>query len=64
MQWREQEELQDLFSVYVGRDKDEGKQATIQKLFSLSDKDAHNLKEVVAAGGFKLEVEEDDSSFF
>ena len=56
--------MQDLFSVYVGRDKDEGKQAAIQKLFSLSDKDAHNLKEVVNAGGFKLEAEEDDSSFF
>lgn len=64
VQWREQEELQDLYSVYVGRDKDAAKQGVIQKLFSLSDQDAKSLQEVVEAGEFKLEAEEDDSSFF
>ena len=64
VQWREQEELQDLFSVYVGRDKDATKQAVVQKLFSLSDKDAHSLKEVVSSGQFKLDTEDDDSSNF
>ena len=64
VQWREKEELQDLYSVYVGRDKDDAKQAVVQKLFSLSDKDAQSLREVVKAGEFKLEVEDDDSSFF
>lgn len=64
VQWREQEELQDLYSVYVGRDKDTAKQDVVQKLFALSDKDAKSLKEVVDAGQFKLEAEDDDSSFF
>ena len=64
VQWREQEELQDLYSVYVGRDKDTAKQGVVQKLFALSDKDAKSLKEVVDAGQFKLEAEDDDSSFF
>lgn len=64
VQWREQEELQDLYSVYVGRDKDTAKQNVVQKLFALSDKDAKSLKEVVDAGQFKLEAEDDDSSFF
>lgn len=64
VQWREQEELQDLYSVYVGREKDAAKQAVVQKLFSLSDKDAQSLKEVVEAGDFKLEAEDDDTNFF
>jgi len=64
VQWREKEELQDLYSVYVGRDKDTAKQSVVQKLFALSDKDAKSLKEVVDAGQFKLEAEDDDSSFF
>ncbi len=64
VQWREQEELQDLYSVYVGREKDASKQAVVQKLFSLSDKDAQSLKEVVEAGDFKLEAEDDDTNFF
>lgn len=64
VQWREKEELQDLYSVYVGRDKDTAKQAVVQKLFSLSDKDAQSLREVVEAGEFKLEAEDDDTSFF
>lgn len=64
VQWREKEELQDLYSVYVGRDKDTAKQSVVQKLFALSDKDAKSLKEVVDAGQFKLEAEDDDSNFF
>lgn len=64
VQWREKEELQDLYSVFVGRDKDAAKQAVVQKLFALSDKDAQSLREVVEAGEFKLEAEDDDTSFF
>ena len=64
MQWGEKEELQDLYSVYLGRDKDPAKQSVVQKLFALSDKDANSLKEVVEAGQFKLEAEDDDTGFF
>ena len=62
--WREKEELQDLFSVYVGRDKDAAKQSVVQKLFALQDKEADSLRDLVEAGEFKLEAEDDDSSFF
>ena len=64
VQWREKEELQDLYSVYVGRDKDAAKQGVVQKLFSLSDQEAQSLKGLVESGEFKLEAEDDDSSFF
>ena len=62
--WREQEELQDLYSVYIGRDKDSAKQQVLQKLFGLSDKDTQSLRDVVESGQFRVDAEEDDSSFF
>lgn len=64
VQWREQEELQDLYSVYIGKDKDTAKQQVLQKLFKLSDSDAQSLRDVVESGQFRVDAEDDDSSFF
>ena len=64
MQWREQEELQDLYSVYIGKDKDTAKQQVLQKLFKLSDSDAQSLRDVVESGQFRVDAEDDNSSFF
>ena len=62
--WREQEELQDLYSVYIGKDHDTAKQQVLQKLFKLSDKDAQSLRSVVESGQFRTEAEDDDSNVF
>lgn len=62
--WKEKEELQDLYSVYIGKDQDSAKQQVLQKLFNLSDKDAQSLKEVVESGQFRVDADDDDSSFF
>ena len=62
--WKEQEELQDLYSVYIGKDHDSAKQQVLQKLFGLSDKDAQSLRSVVEAGQFRTDAEDDDSNFF
>lgn len=62
--WKEREELQDLFSVYIDKDHDSAKQQVLQKLFRLSDKDAQNLKDVVESGQFRVDADDDDSSFF
>ena len=63
-QWNEREELQDLYSVYVAKQHDDSKQAELQQLFGLSDKEANSLREVVESGQFKIEEEEKEESFF
>mmetsp|Transcript_32358 Transcript_32358/g.81630 ORF Transcript_32358/g.81630 Transcript_32358/m.81630 type:complete len:1052 (-) Transcript_32358:50-3205(-) len=65
MEWAEPEELQDVFSVYMIKDKDEGKQAELQKLLGITDEQAASLKEVIASGGFRLEQEaENEGAIF
>jgi len=65
VQWDTPEELADLFSVYVGRERGEDKQAAMQALLGLSEADAASLKDLVASGAFRLEAEaEEAESFF
>ncbi len=65
MQWDTPEELADLFSVYVGRERGADKQAAMQALLGLSEGDAASLKDLVASGAFRLEAEaEEAESFF
>ena len=54
MQWREQEKPEDLYVVYVGKDKDTAKQQVLQKLFKLSDRDAQSVSNVVESGQDKV----------
>ena len=62
--WQEKEELQDLYSVYVGREKDSGKGAGIAKILGISDKEAQSLGELVSSGQFKLEQDVEEEAFF
>lgn len=65
MEWAEPEELQDMFSVYMIKDKDEAKQAEVQKLLGITDEQAAALKEVITSGSFKLEQEaENEGAIF
>lgn len=64
LEWREKEELQDLFSVYVSREKSEEKEGAVAKILGISDGEAATLKELVQSGQFKLEQEVEDDSFF
>jgi len=65
MEWAEPEELMDMYSVYLLKDKDEGKQAEVQALLGITDAQAASLKEVIASGGFTLEQEaENEGAIF
>ncbi len=63
-QWNQREELQDMFSIYISHVIDEAKQADMQSLLGLSDKEADSLRDTVSSGSFKLDEEKDDDSFF
>lgn len=63
-EWREKEELQDLYSVYVGRESDAHKAASVAAMLGISDSEAASLKDLVASGEFKLEQEVEDDRFF
>ncbi|CAL8468289.1 g7829 [Coccomyxa elongata] len=63
-EWREKEELQDLYSVYVGRESDADKAASVASMLGISDSEAASLKDLVASGEFKLEQEVEDDRFF
>lgn len=64
VEWREREELQDLFSVYAGRESDADKAASVATMLGISPQEASSLKELVASGQFKLEQEVEDDRFF
>lgn len=65
MEWSAPEELMDMFSVYLIKDKDEVRQAEVQKLLGITDEQAKSLREVVESGGFQLEQEaENEGAFF
>ena len=63
-QWQPHEELQDLYSVYIGREGDADKQATVASMLGIPDNEARSLAELVAAGSFKLEQEAEEEAFF
>ncbi|KAK9915263.1 hypothetical protein WJX75_006851 [Coccomyxa subellipsoidea] len=63
-EWREKEELQDLFSVYVGRESDADKAASVAAMLGIAEQEASSLKELVTSGQFKLEQEVEDDRFF
>lgn len=65
VEWKEEEELKDLFSVYLGREQSAEKQDAVQKLLGISDADATKLKDLVTSGEFKIEQEvEEEGAFF
>ena len=53
--WQEKEELQDLYSVYVGREGDAGKGAAVARILGISEAEAGSLQSLVKSGQFKLE---------
>ncbi len=65
MEWSEKEEVQDLYSVYVGREHDAAKQGEVRDMLGLSESESARLKELVSSGAFRIEEEaEEEASFF
>jgi hypothetical protein len=63
--WQDREELQDLYSVYVGRERDAEKGAAVAALLGIPDAEAASLRELVSSGQFKLEQDvEEEEAFF
>lgn len=63
-EWREREEVQDLYSVYAGRQQDTDKRAALQKILGISASEAESLENLVQSGEFKLEQEVEEEAFF
>lgn len=66
VRWEEPEEVADLFSVYLSKEGDAGKQDAVQRVLGISDEEAAGLRAVVESGGFKLtsEAAESEASIF
>ena len=63
-EWREKEEVQDLYSVYAGRQQDAEKKGALQRILGISGAEAQSLEELVSGGQFKLEQEVEEEAFF
>ncbi|PSC73353.1 chloroplastic isoform X2 [Micractinium conductrix] len=65
-QWKDAEELADLFSAYCSKEKAPEKQAVVQRILGLSDSQAEGLRQMVEEGGWKVATEEQEeaASFF
>lgn len=63
--WQPREELMDLFSVYLGRTPDQGKQSELANVIDISEKESGSLRQLVEAGNFKLpdDAEEEKDIF-
>lgn len=64
MQWKEQEELKDLFCAFVSREKDEQRQEELQAVLGLSGAEAQDLRDMVSSGKFQMAATADNSTFF
>lgn len=63
--WEQAEEVADLYSGYVTQEGDEAKREAVQRVLGLSDSEAAALRDVVAAGGFKVAQQaEEEAAFF
>lgn len=63
-EWREKEEVQDLYSVYAGRQQDEEKRTALCQILGVSDSERASLEELVQTGQFKLEMDVEEEAFF
>ena len=63
-EWREREEVQDLYSVYAGRQQDTEKRAALCKILGISASEAESLEQLVQRGDFKMEQEVEEEAFF
>ena len=63
-EWREREEVQDLYSVYAGRQQDEEKRSALRQILGISDAEGESLEQLVQSGQFKLEQDVEEEAFF
>ncbi len=66
MEWREKEELLDLYSAYLTSHSGSEKEEAVRNLLGISEQEAQQLAELVASGSFNLaqEAEKKEVSFF
>ncbi|KAK9831616.1 hypothetical protein WJX74_002584 [Apatococcus lobatus] len=66
MQWREKEELLDLYGAYLTSKSGSEKEEAVRTLLGISEPDAKSLADLVASGNFNLaqEAEKKEVSFF
>ena len=62
--WQDREELQDLYSVYVGREGDADKGEAVARILGIPEAEARSLQELVKGGQFKLEQDVEEEAFF
>lgn len=64
LEWKEKDELADLFSAYCSKEKGAEKQAAVAALLGISEADAAGLRDIVEQGGWKIAQEEQQETAF
>ena len=66
MEWRQREELLDLYSAYLTSKSGREKEEAVRSLLGISEQEAQSLADLVASGSFNLaqEAEKKEVSFF
>ncbi|KAK2079769.1 hypothetical protein QBZ16_002164 [Prototheca wickerhamii] len=59
LDWSPREELADLYALYASRVDDDDRRLAVQRALALSDGDAEGLRELIAAGEYKIGLESD-----
>lgn len=62
--WNKEEELMDLYSVYLLGDQPEERRRELQNLLKLSDETVKQLTDVVQSGGFAFDEESQEEALF
>lgn len=62
--WNPREELLDLWSIYIGKEKDAGKQTELAKVLDISESEAESLRKIVEAGQFRMAEEAAEEELF
>ena len=62
--WNPREELLDLWSVYIGKETDSGKQEELAKVLDISPKEVESLRKIVEAGQFRFAEEAAEEELF
>jgi len=57
-EWQPREEALDLWSLYITREKDEGKQAELARILDIPAQEQDSLRSLVQSGDFKLGAED------
>lgn len=63
-EWSEREEIQDLYSIYIGREHSPEKQSEVRTILGIGEDEARRLADLVQSGSFQLEEEAEEGALF